>query len=82
MARGEFRSAGLHAVCREVLDLIRRMNRENPLWGAPHFHGEPLKLGVNIRRDERGRIHSLGPGIAATDPSALSRIGPLCYAQQ
>jgi transposase InsO family protein len=24
------------------------MSRENPLWGAPHIHGELLKLGINI----------------------------------
>src|SRR6516164_7907570 len=30
---------GRPAVCREVRDLIRRMSRENPLWGAPHIHG-------------------------------------------
>ena len=39
---------GRPAVCREVRDLIRRMSRENPLWGAPHIHGELLKLGINI----------------------------------
>jgi hypothetical protein len=27
---------------REVSELIRRMSRENPLWGAPHIHGELL----------------------------------------
>jgi len=42
------RSTGPTCVCREVRDLIRRMSRENPLWGAPHIHGELLKLGINI----------------------------------
>jgi len=33
---------------REVRDLIRKMCRENPTWGAPRIHGELLKLGFNI----------------------------------
>ena len=28
--------------------LIRRMSRENALWGAPRIHGELLKLGIEI----------------------------------
>ena len=39
---------GRPAVSREVRDLIRRMSRENRLWGAPHIHGELLKLGIEI----------------------------------
>jgi putative transposase len=39
---------GRPAVPREVRDLIRRMCRENPGWGAPRIHGELLKLGINI----------------------------------
>ena len=32
----------------EVRDLIRKMRRENPTWGAPRIHGELFKLGINI----------------------------------
>lgn len=32
----------------EVRALIRRMSRENPLWGAPRIHGELLKLGFEV----------------------------------
>ena len=39
---------GRPAVPGEVRDLIRRMSRENPGWGAPRIHGEFLKLGFNI----------------------------------
>ena len=39
---------GRPAVSGEVRDLIRKMSRENPLWGAPHIHGELLKLGIEI----------------------------------
>jgi hypothetical protein len=33
---------------RELRELIRRMSEENPLWGAPHIHGELLKLGFEV----------------------------------
>ena len=32
----------------ELRYLIRRMSKENPLWGAPRIHGELLKLGIEI----------------------------------
>jgi transposase InsO family protein len=54
--------AGFRAYCRwksrsrvgrpkighELRDLIRRMNKENPLWGAARIHGELLKLGFEV----------------------------------
>jgi hypothetical protein len=36
------------AVPKEVRRLIRMLSRDNPLWGAPHIHGELLKLGIKI----------------------------------
>jgi hypothetical protein len=32
----------------EIRALIRRMNRANPLWGAPRIHGELLMLGIEV----------------------------------
>jgi len=32
----------------DLLFPVKRMSRENPLWGAPHIHGELLKLGIEI----------------------------------
>ena len=39
---------GRPSVAKDIRQLIRRMSRENPLWGAPKIHGELLKLGINI----------------------------------
>ncbi|MGH9626789.1 MAG: integrase core domain-containing protein [Bryobacteraceae bacterium] len=39
---------GRPTVSKEVRELIRTLSRENPLWGAPHIHGELLKLGINV----------------------------------
>jgi hypothetical protein len=39
---------GRPRVCHELRELIRRMSKENPLWGAPRNHGELLKLGYQI----------------------------------
>ncbi len=39
----------------EIRALIRRINRENPLWGAPRIHGELLMLGIEVAESTVGR---------------------------
>src|SRR6266511_1319328 len=39
---------GRPRVSRELRELIQRISKENPLWGAPRIHGELLKLGFEI----------------------------------
>src|SRR5437879_10402036 len=39
---------GRPAIGRDLRDLIRRMSRANPLWGAPRIHGGLLKLGLTV----------------------------------
>ena len=40
--------AGRPKIDRGLRDLIRRMSKENPLWGASRIHGELLMLGFDV----------------------------------
>ena len=71
--------------------LIRRMNIENPLWGAPRIHGELLKLGFEVAQSTVARymvkrhgppsqgwrtfLRNHAPDIAAMDLFVVPSIG-------
>ena len=42
------RKRGRPRITVEIRELIRRMSRENPMWGAPRIHGELLRLGIEV----------------------------------
>jgi hypothetical protein len=46
---------GRPAVPKDVRELIRRLSRDSPLWGAPRIHGELLKLGIDIGETSVGK---------------------------
>lgn len=41
---------GCPTINAELRDLIRQLCGDSPLWGAPHIHGELLKLGFEFAR--------------------------------
>ena len=57
---------GRPLIDREVRDLIRQMNRANPLWGAPRIHGELLKQTSHGRK-----VHGATNRNALTDMAKL-----------
>jgi homeodomain-containing protein len=50
-----WRRGGRPKIDRELRELIRRLSRENPLWGAPRIHGELLMLGIDVSESTVGR---------------------------
>jgi len=46
--RSRGRGSGRAKITPEIQELIQRMAKENPTWGAPKIHGELLKLGFKV----------------------------------
>jgi hypothetical protein len=68
--RGGFRSywrsrsgnrVGRPRISAELRKLIGEMSRANHLWGAPHIHGELLKLGFTLAQSTVARYMYRGP---------------------
>jgi transposase InsO family protein len=49
------RRGGRPRINREIRNLIRRMNKENPLWGAPRIHSELPMLGIEVAQSTVAR---------------------------
>jgi len=52
--------AGRPRIDRGLHDLIRRMSRENPLWGASRIHGELLMLGFEVAQSTVSKYMARG----------------------
>jgi len=61
------RRGGRPRIDREIRDLIRQMNKENPLWGAPRIHSELLMLGIEVAESTVARYltRRQGPALRA-----------------
>jgi hypothetical protein len=51
------RRAGRPALAADIRILVRRISRENPLWGAPRIHGELLKFGIDVAQSTVSQVH-------------------------
>ena len=49
---------GRPGVPKNVRERIRRLSRENPLWGAPRIHGERLQFGIDVGETSVGKCAS------------------------
>jgi hypothetical protein len=82
---------GRPQIATDLRRLIQRMRIENPLWGAPRIHGEPLKLGFEVAQSSvakymvkrrgpptqgwRTFLRNHAPDVAAMDLFVVPTIG-------
>src|SRR6266404_4072084 len=85
------RRPGRPALQADIRSLVRRISRENALWGATRIHGELLKLGIEVAqstvakymiRNGRGRsqtwktfLQNHAAGIGAMDFLIVPTVG-------
>jgi putative transposase len=54
------RKGGNHPLAPQVIALIQRLARDNPLWGAERIHGELRKLSWRGRQRYRAQVPQTG----------------------
>ena len=70
------RRPGRPSINPEIRDLIRRMSKANPLWGAPRIHGELLKLGHQDQPGHGRAVDALASQGPVPDLAELSAQPP------
>jgi hypothetical protein len=53
---------GRPKIANELRDLIREISLANPLWGAPHIHGELSMLGIDVAQSTVSKYMVRGRG--------------------
>jgi hypothetical protein len=66
--------AGRPKIDRGLRDLIRRMSRENALWGASRIHGELLMLGFQVAQSTVSK-YMVRPSKAPSQDPTISASG-------
>ena len=46
--KSKIKNPGRPKIEKEILDLIRQMSMENPIWGAPRIHSELKLVGFDV----------------------------------
>ncbi len=64
---------GRPPVPKDVRELIRRMGRENPLWGAPRIHDELMKLGIKASEATCIEVHGAASETTVADVAKVPR---------
>jgi len=63
------RRGSAHRLDALTIDLIQRLARENPLWGAERIRGELLKLGVHVAKCTIQKYRRAVRSVATPGPS-------------
>jgi hypothetical protein len=74
------KTAGRPKIDRGLRDLIRRMSKENPVWGASRIHGELLMLGFEVAQSTVSKYMMRGGTGLHARVSSISRECDLAHA--
>ena len=72
--------AGRPTIDRGLRDLIQRMSKENPQWGASRIHGELLMLGFEVAQSTVSKYIELQETQRGAWPAAIGKTDAVDFA--